>query len=132
MPYRLGKDLISQVELRKGAEFIIGTSAAVRLVRELYLDALERRIARGALIESGPFGFAQSVGVVPEKKEAGRETQVVGASRSRGRAEHVIDIPVQRRVAAQAKTSAEPAMPTAGDRAATGPLMLDCPDAVPQ
>jgi hypothetical protein len=79
MPYWLGRDLISQAELRKGAEFMIGTSSAVRLVRELYLDALERRIARGALIEPGPFGFVQSVGVVPEKKEAARETQVVVA-----------------------------------------------------
>jgi hypothetical protein len=76
MPYRPGKDLISQAELRKGAEFMIGTSSAVRLVRELYLDALERRIARGAVIEPGPLGFVQSIGVVPKRKEAGRETQV--------------------------------------------------------
>ena len=74
MPYRPGKDLISQAELRKGAEFMIGTSSAGRLVRELYLDALERRIARGAVIESGPLALVQSIGVVPERKEAGRET----------------------------------------------------------
>ena len=78
MPYRPGKDLISQAELRKGAEFMIRTSSA-RLVRELYLDALERRIARGAVIESGPLAFVQSIGVVPERKEAGRETQVAVA-----------------------------------------------------
>ena len=65
MPYPLSKDFISQTELRKGAEFMIGTSSAVRLLRELYLDALERRIARGTIIESGPLGFAQNVGVVP-------------------------------------------------------------------
>jgi hypothetical protein len=75
MPFRSGNDLISQAELRKGAEFMIGTSSAVRLVRELYLDALERRIARGAVIEPGPLGFVHSLGVVPKKKEAGRDTQ---------------------------------------------------------
>jgi hypothetical protein len=75
MPYRPGKDLISQVELRKGGEFMIGTSSAVCLVRELYLDALERRIAGGAVIEPGPLGFVQSIGVVPKRTEAGRETQ---------------------------------------------------------
>jgi hypothetical protein len=79
MPYRPGKDLISQTELRKGAEFMIGTSSAARLVRELYLDALERRIASGAVIESGPLAFVRSIGVVPERKEAGRETQVAVA-----------------------------------------------------
>jgi hypothetical protein len=73
------KDLISQAELRKGAEFMVGTSSAVRLIRQLYLDALERRMASGAVVEPGPLGFVQSVGVVPEKKEAGRETQVVVA-----------------------------------------------------
>jgi hypothetical protein len=61
------------------AEFMVGTSSAVRLVRELYLDALELRITRGAVIEPGALGFVQSVGVVPERKEAGRETQVVVA-----------------------------------------------------
>ena len=84
MPYQSGKDLISQAELRKGAEFMIGTSSAVRLVRELYLDALEHRIARGAVIESGPLAFVQSVGVVPERKEAGREKRVA-VSRPLGR-----------------------------------------------
>jgi hypothetical protein len=79
MPYRPGKDLISQAELRKGAEFMSGTSSAVRLVRELYLDALERRIKRGALIEPGPLGFVQSIGVVPKKKDAGRQAQVAVA-----------------------------------------------------
>ena len=78
MSYRPGTDLISQAELRKGAEFM-GTSPAVRLVRQLYLDALDRRITKGAVIEPGPLGFVQSVGVVPEQKEAGRETQVVVA-----------------------------------------------------
>jgi len=80
MPYSSKKDFISQGELRKGAELMNGTSSAVRLLCELYLDALERRIARGAIIEPGPLGFAQSVGVVLERKEAGRETQFVVVS----------------------------------------------------
>jgi hypothetical protein len=82
MPHRPGKDLISQAELRKCVEFMSGTSPAVRLVRELYLDALERRIARGAVIEPGALGFAQSVGVVL-RKEAGREKFVVASLLSR-------------------------------------------------
>ncbi len=73
------RDLISQTELRKGAEFMLGTSSAVRLVRELYLNALERRILRGAVIEPGPLGFVQSIGIVSERKEARRETRVVVA-----------------------------------------------------
>jgi hypothetical protein len=72
-------DLILQLELRKGVEFMIGTSSAARLVRELYLDALERRITRGAVIEPGPLGFVRSVGVVLERKAAGRETVAVVA-----------------------------------------------------
>jgi hypothetical protein len=79
MHYPPSKDLISQAELRKGAEFMMGTSSAVRLLREFYLVALERRIDMGADIEPGPLGFARSVGVVPERKEAGRETQFVVA-----------------------------------------------------
>jgi len=77
MPYPPKMDFISQAELRKGAEFMIGTSSGVRVLRELYLDALERRIGRGAVIEPGPLGFTQSVGVVLERKEAGREIQCV-------------------------------------------------------
>ena len=88
MRYRPGTDLISQAELRKGAEFMIGASSAVRLVRELYLHALERRLARGAVIEPGPLSFVQSVGVVLERNEAGRETRVVVARRSVVRTEH--------------------------------------------
>jgi hypothetical protein len=75
MPYSPKKDIVSQAELRKGAEFMIGTSAGVQVLRELYLDALERRIARGAVIEPGPLGFALSVGVFLKRKEAGSETQ---------------------------------------------------------
>jgi hypothetical protein len=48
MSDRPGQDLLSQAELRKGAEFMVGTSSAVRLVQQLYLDALERRMAMGA------------------------------------------------------------------------------------
>ena len=73
MPHGLAKDLISQAELRKGAELMIGTSSAVCLVRELYLDALERRLAVGALIEPGPLGFVPRLGVVSKRKEPGSE-----------------------------------------------------------
>lgn len=79
MPYPPKKDFISQGELRKGAELMNGTSSAVRLLRELYLEALERRIGRGAVIESGPLRFVQSVGIVLERKDAGRETQLAAA-----------------------------------------------------
>ena len=81
--YRLGQDLISQAELRRGAEFMIGNSPAVQLVGELYLDALERRLAHGASIEPGPLGFVQSIGIVPQKKGAGKEIQTRAAERLR-------------------------------------------------
>jgi len=73
------KDVISQAELRKGAEWMTGTSSAVLLVRELYLWALERRLADGALIEPGPFSFDSLVGVICRKKDAGTETKVEAA-----------------------------------------------------
>ena len=73
------KDVISQAELRKGAEWMTGTSSAVLLVRELYLCALERRLADGALIEPGPLGFDSRVGVVCRRKDAGTETRVDAA-----------------------------------------------------
>jgi hypothetical protein len=57
------KDVISQTELRKGAEFAIGGSSAVDLVGELYMLALERLVADGALIEPGPLGFHTFRGV---------------------------------------------------------------------
>ena len=72
--YWLGRDLISQAELRKGVEFMIGTSSAVQLVRELYLNALERRLGDGAGIEPGPLSFVQSFGVVRQRKNARKET----------------------------------------------------------
>jgi hypothetical protein len=76
MPYSPAKDLITQAELRKGAELMIGTSAAVRLIRELYLDALKHRIAVGALVEPGPLGFAAPLGVVSKRKEPAGEVLV--------------------------------------------------------
>lgn len=79
--YRPGQDLISQAELRRGAEFMIGNSSAVQLVRELYLDALERRLAGGARIEPGPLSFVRSVGVVAQRKSAGREIHTRVAER---------------------------------------------------
>ena len=80
MSRRIAQDVISQAELRKGAEFTIGTSAAIRLVRELYMLALERRLEGGALIEPGPLSFVTRVGVVCRKKDAGTEANV-GAAR---------------------------------------------------
>jgi hypothetical protein len=73
------KDVISQAELRKGEELMTGTSSAVRLVRELYMCALERRLADGALIEPGPLAFDSRVGVVCKRKDAGTETRVDAA-----------------------------------------------------
>ena len=76
---RTAEDVISQAELRKGAEFTTGTSAAIRLVRELYMLALERRLEGGALIEPGPLSFVSRVGVVCRKKDAGTEANVGAA-----------------------------------------------------
>jgi hypothetical protein len=76
---KVDNDVISQAELRKGEELMTGTSSPVRLVRELYMCALERRLAYGALIEPGPLGFASRVGVVCRRKDAGTETSVDGA-----------------------------------------------------
>lgn len=67
------KDHISQAELRKGAELMIGTSSAACLVRELYLDALKRRLAAGALIEPEPLGFVHRLGVVLTRKGPGSD-----------------------------------------------------------
>jgi hypothetical protein len=80
---RLARDLVSQAELHKGAEFMTGTSAAVQLVRALYLNALARRLRNGARIEPGPLSFVQSVGVVPQAKGPRKETEtgVVGLLR---------------------------------------------------
>ena len=76
---RIEQDVISQAELRKGAEFATGNSAAIRFVRELYMQALERRLADGALIEPGPLSFDSSVGVVSRKKDASTEIEVEAA-----------------------------------------------------
>jgi len=69
-------DVISQAELRKGAAFTTGTSAAIRLVRELYIQALARRLADGAMIEPGPLSFDSRAGVVCRKKDTDIETSV--------------------------------------------------------
>ena len=76
---RADKDVISQAELRKGAEFTTESSSATRLVGELYMLALERRLADGAVIEPGPLSFDSRVGVVRRKKDAGTETRVEAA-----------------------------------------------------
>ena len=56
-----------------------GISPAIRLVGELYMHALERRLANGALIEPGPLSFDSLVGVICRKKDAGTETKVEAA-----------------------------------------------------
>ncbi len=76
---RADKDVISQAELRKGEEFTTGTSPAIGLVRELYMHALERRLADGALIEPGPLSFDNHSGVVCRKKDAATETRMEAA-----------------------------------------------------
>jgi hypothetical protein len=73
------KDVISQAELRKGEELMTGTSSAVRLVRELYMCVLERRLADCALIEPGPLTFDSHVGVVCRRKDAGTEARMDAA-----------------------------------------------------
>jgi hypothetical protein len=67
---RIEEDVISQAELRKGAALTTGTSAAIRLIHELYTQALERRLADGARIEPGPLSFDGRVGVICRKKDA--------------------------------------------------------------
>lgn len=52
-----------------------GTSSGVQLLGELYLNALERRLGDGAAIEPGPLSFVQSVGIVPQRKSARKETK---------------------------------------------------------
>jgi hypothetical protein len=80
MSRRTEEDVISQAELRKGAEFTPSTSAATHLIRELYMMALERRLADGALIEPGPLSFISRVGVVCRRKDVATETEA-GAAR---------------------------------------------------
>jgi hypothetical protein len=79
MSRKIGEGVISQAELRKGATLTTGTSAAIRLICELYTQALERRLADGAVIEPGPLSYDSRVGVVGRKKGAGTETRVEAA-----------------------------------------------------
>ena len=73
---RFEGDVISQAELRKGVAFTTGTSDGIRFVGELYMQALARRLADGALIEPGPLSFDSRDGVVCRKKDADIETRV--------------------------------------------------------
>jgi hypothetical protein len=73
---RTRKDVISQAELRTGLELAMGGSPGNRFLQEIYMLALERRLAQGAVIEPGPLSFHNSLGVVVEKKSAGRETML--------------------------------------------------------
>ena len=62
------QDLISQTELQKGAELMEGKSSANRLVCELYMNALSRRFANGAIVEPGPFAFDPTRKTVHSRK----------------------------------------------------------------
>ena len=62
------QDLITQAELQKGAEFMEGRSSANRLVCELYMTALCRRLAEGAAIEPGPLAFDPTRKIVHSRK----------------------------------------------------------------
>ncbi len=73
---RADKDVISQAELRKGAEFTAGSSSAMRLIGELYMLALERRLAGGAVIEPGPLSVDSRAGIICRRKDAITETRV--------------------------------------------------------
>jgi hypothetical protein len=80
---KVDKNIISQAELRKGAEITTGTSSATRLVSELYMLALESRLTGGAVIEPGPLNFDSRVGVVcrkkmPAEKRAWRQPDIGG------------------------------------------------------
>ena len=77
---RAVEDVITQAELRKGAELMAGTSSAIRFIAELYICALKRRLANGAIIEPGPRIFDRTVGVVCGRKEPARETRIETAA----------------------------------------------------
>jgi hypothetical protein len=62
------QDLITQAELRKGAELMAGKSSAARLVCAIYMNALARRIADGAAIEPGPLAFDPTLRSVYNRK----------------------------------------------------------------
>ena len=52
-----------------------GNSSAVQVVRELYMNALARRLGDGADIEPGALTFVQGVGVAPQRKSVQKETE---------------------------------------------------------
>jgi hypothetical protein len=72
-------DVITQAELRKGAEFITNKSSATGIVRELYMNALARRRAAGAVGEPGPLTFDQVLKTVSDRKQPG--AAALGSSR---------------------------------------------------
>jgi hypothetical protein len=71
MDLSVRRDLITQAELRKGAELMAGISSATRLVCAIYVNALARRIAGGAAIEPGPLAFDPNSKSVYNPKTAG-------------------------------------------------------------
>ena len=72
---RAREDVITQVELREATELLAGTSLAIGFIRELYLYALDRRLADGAKIEPGPLMFDSAIGVVCGRKQAATESR---------------------------------------------------------
>ena len=65
------EDVVTQAELRKGMEFVTDKSSGARIVRELYMNALARRMATGASVEPGPLTFDQVSKTVCERKQPG-------------------------------------------------------------
>ena len=65
------EDVVTQAELRKGTEFVTAQSSGARIVRELYMNALARRLVAGAVVEPGPLAFDQVLKTVCDRKQPG-------------------------------------------------------------
>jgi hypothetical protein len=67
------EDVVTQSELGKGAEFAPDKSPGARIVRELYMNALARRLAAGATVGPGPLTFDQAAKTICrcERKQPG-------------------------------------------------------------
>lgn len=76
-------DLITQAELQKGAELMARQSSAARLISALYMNALARRVAKGATIEPGPLAFDSALRIVQTRKPAASEALRAEAMKNR-------------------------------------------------
>jgi len=83
MDLSAGQELITQAELRKGAELIAGKSSATSLVCAIYVNALARHIANGATIEPGPLAFDPTLKSVYNRKPPGSEVLRSGDAEGR-------------------------------------------------